>query len=70
VFANLVLADEVNRGTPKTQSALLEAIAGARRHDFRRARVLEEPFQVIATQNPIEMEGTYPLPKRSWIGSS
>jgi len=63
LFANLVLADEINRGTPKTQSALLEAmqehavtVAGAR-------HVLDEPFCVIATQNPIEMEGTYPLPE-------
>ncbi|MFT7521648.1 MAG: MoxR-like ATPase [Kiritimatiellia bacterium] len=63
VFANIVLADEINRATPKTQSALLEAmqehavtVAGDR-------MVLEEPFMVIATQNPIEMEGTYPLPE-------
>ncbi|HYE98193.1 MAG TPA: AAA family ATPase, partial [Planctomycetota bacterium] len=63
VFANLLLADEINRATPKTQSALLEAMAehsvtaGGGRH------VLEEPFLVLATQNPIEMEGTYPLPE-------
>jgi MoxR-like ATPase len=63
VFANLVLADEINRAAPKTQSALLEAMAehhvtvGGQRHD------LEEPFLVIATQNPIEQEGTYPLPE-------
>lgn len=63
VFANLVLADEINRGTPKTQSALLEAMqersvtaAGVR-------RTLDAPFCVFATQNPIEMEGTYPLPE-------
>ena len=63
LFANLVLADEINRATPKTQSALLEAmqehsvtVAGAR-------HILEEPFCVIATQNNIEMEGTYPLPE-------
>lgn len=63
IFANIVLADEINRGTPKTQAALLEAmqeqavtIAGER-------HLLEAPFQVIATQNPIEMEGTYPLPE-------
>jgi len=63
VFAQIVLADEINRATPKTQSALLEAmqehavsIAGA-------SRPLEEPFFVLATQNPIEMEGTYPLPE-------
>ena len=63
VFTNLLLADEINRATPKTQSALLEAmeehsvtVAGTR-------YVLEEPFFVLATQNPIEMEGTYPLPQ-------
>jgi MoxR-like ATPase len=63
VFANLVLADEINRATPKTQSALLEAmqersvtIAGKTHH-------LAEPFLVLATQNPLEMEGTYPLPE-------
>jgi MoxR-like ATPase len=63
IFANIVLADEINRGTPKTQAALLEAmqersvtIAGVRHS-------LEAPFLVIATQNPIEMEGTYPLPE-------
>ncbi|MDR3709285.1 MAG: AAA family ATPase [Capsulimonadaceae bacterium] len=63
IFANLVLADEVNRATPKTQSALLEAMqehgvtVGGVRHE------LASPFFVIATQNPIEMEGTYPLPE-------
>jgi MoxR-like ATPase len=63
VFANIVLADEINRATPKTQSAMLEAmqehsvtVAGA-------IRKLEEPFLVLATQNPLEMEGTYPLPE-------
>ncbi len=63
IFGQLVLADEINRATPKTQSALLEAmaehtvtIAGAR-------HTLEEPFFVLATENPIEMEGTYPLPE-------
>jgi MoxR-like ATPase len=63
IFGQVVLADEINRATPKTQSALLEAmqehavtIAGTR-------HVLEEPFFVLATQNPIEMEGTYPLPE-------
>jgi MoxR-like ATPase len=63
VFANLVLADEVNRGTPKTQSALLEAMQEHAVTISGERRVLEEPFQVIATQNPIEMEGTYPLPE-------
>jgi MoxR-like ATPase len=63
IFANMVLADEINRATPKTQSALLEAMqensvsAGGRTH------ALEQPFFVLATQNPIEMGGTYPLPE-------
>ncbi|MBI2844504.1 MAG: MoxR family ATPase [Armatimonadetes bacterium] len=63
VFGNIVLADEINRATPKTQSAMLEAmqersvtVAGA-------IRKLDEPFLVLATQNPLEMEGTYPLPE-------
>jgi MoxR-like ATPase len=63
IFANLVLADEINRATPKTQSALLEAMqertvtCGTTTHE------LDRPFLVMATQNPIEMEGTYPLPE-------
>src|SRR5690606_4939985 len=63
IFSNIVLADEINRATPKTQSALLEAMqeqtvtVGA--HTYR----LPQPFFVLATQNPIEMEGTYPLPE-------
>lgn len=63
IFANIVLADEINRATPKTQSAMLEAMqergvtVGGRRH------VLPEPFLVMATQNPVEQEGTYPLPE-------
>ncbi len=63
IFANIVLADEINRATPKTQSAMLEAMqeravtAGGKRHQ------LAEPFLVMATQNPIEQEGTYPLPE-------
>ena len=63
VFANVILADEINRTPPKTQAALLESMqehqvtAGGKRH------VLEEPFFVLATQNPIEQEGTYPLPE-------
>lgn len=63
VFANIVLADEVNRATPKTQSALLEAMQEHRVTVGRRTFVLEEPFVVLATQNPLEMEGTYPLPE-------
>jgi MoxR-like ATPase len=63
MFANIILADEINRTPPKTQAALLEAMqeyqvtAGGSRH------ALEQPFFVLATQNPIEMEGTYPLPE-------
>ena len=63
VFANIILADEINRATPKTQSALLEAM---QEHSVTVAgdvRKLDEPFLVLATQNPIEMEGTYPLPE-------
>jgi MoxR-like ATPase len=63
IFANIVLADEINRATPKTQSAMLEAMqersvtVGGKRHD------LSEPFLVMATQNPVDQEGTYPLPE-------
>ena len=63
IFANIVLADEINRTPPKTQAALLEAMqerqvtAGGNRH------LLPDPFFVLATQNPIEQEGTYPLPE-------
>lgn len=63
IFANIVLADEINRATPKTQSAMLEAMqersvtVGGKRHE------LHEPFLVMATQNPVEQEGTYPLPE-------
>ena len=63
VFANIVLADEINRATPKTQSALLEAMQEHRVTAGRAAHALPEPFFVLATQNPIEMEGTYPLPE-------
>jgi MoxR-like ATPase len=63
LFANLVLADEVNRATPKTQSALLEAMQERRVTAGRTTHTLPEPFFVLATQNPIEMEGTYPLPE-------
>ncbi len=63
VFANLVLADEVNRATPKTQSALLEAMAEGQVTVGNAARPLPAPFMVLATQNPLEMEGTYPLPE-------
>jgi MoxR-like ATPase len=63
IFANIVLADEINRATPKTQSALLEAMQEHRVSVGRQTHVLEEPFVVLATQNPLEMEGTYPLPE-------
>jgi MoxR-like ATPase len=63
VFANLVLADEINRAAPKTQSALLEAMAEGHVTVGGKTYPLEEPFLVIATQNPIEQEGTYPLPE-------
>ncbi len=63
VFANLVLSDEVNRATPKTQSALLEAMQERTVTVGKRSYRLPEPFIVLATQNPIEMEGTFPLPE-------
>ncbi|HUS80056.1 MAG TPA: AAA family ATPase [Armatimonadota bacterium] len=63
VFANVVLADEINRATPKTQSALLEAMQEHSVTVGGQTHILEEPFLVFATQNPIEMEGTYPLPE-------
>ena len=69
IFANIVLADEINRTPPKTQAALLQAmqeqVVNAGKHRF----VLDKPFFVLATQNPIEQEGTYPLPKRSSTAS-
>jgi MoxR-like ATPase len=63
IFANLVLADEINRATPKTQSALLEAMQEATITVGKATHPLPLPFFVLATQNPIEMEGTYPLPE-------
>jgi len=63
VFAQLFLADEINRATARTQSALLEAMAEAQVTLAGEAHALESPFMVLATQNPIEMEGTYPLPE-------
>ncbi|MCA9650647.1 MAG: MoxR family ATPase [Myxococcales bacterium] len=63
IFANIVLADEVNRATPKTQSALLEAMAEGTVTAGGQTRRLPVPFLVLATQNPLEMEGTYPLPE-------
>jgi MoxR-like ATPase len=63
IFANLVLADEINRATPKTQSALLEAMQEHRVTVMGESHALPLPFFVLATQNPIELEGTYPLPE-------
>jgi MoxR-like ATPase len=63
VFANLLLADEINRATPKTQSALLEAMQEHQVSVARERHKLDAPFFVLATQNPLEMEGTYPLPE-------
>ncbi len=63
IFAQLILADEINRATPRTQSALLEAMQDRTVTVGRTTHKLEEPFCVLATQNPLEMEGTYPLPE-------
>ena len=63
IFTNLLLADEINRATPKTQSALLEAMQEKQVTVAHTSHLLEEPFFVMATQNPLEMEGTYPLPE-------
>ena len=63
IFANLVLADEINRATPKTQSAMLAVMQEHKVTVSNQAYVLEEPFFVLATENPIEQDGTYPLPE-------
>jgi MoxR-like ATPase len=63
IFAHVVLADEINRATPKTQSAVLEAMEENQVTVFGASYTLESPFMVLATQNPIELEGTYPLPE-------
>ncbi len=63
VFANIVLADEINRAPPKTQAAMLEAMQEHRVTVAGRTYTLDSPFFVLATQNPIEQEGTYPLPE-------
>lgn len=63
IFANIVLADEINRATPKTQSAMLEAMQERSVTIGKETMKLEDPFFVLATQNPLEMEGTYPLPE-------
>jgi MoxR-like ATPase len=63
IFGNLVLADEINRATPKTQSALLEAMAEGSVSVAKKTHIMPQPFFVLATQNPLEMEGTYTLPE-------
>ncbi len=63
IFANIVLADEINRATPRTQSALLEAMSERQVSVDGQTHPLPRPFMVIATQNPAEFEGTYPLPE-------
>ncbi len=63
IFGNLILADEINRATPKTQSALLEAMAEGSVSIAKKTHQMAQPFFVLATQNPLEMEGTYPLPE-------
>lgn len=63
IFTNILLADEINRASPKTQSALLESMQERRVTTFSKTYELESPFFVIATQNPLEQEGTYPLPE-------
>jgi MoxR-like ATPase len=63
IFAHVVLADEINRATPKTQSAVLEAMEEKQVTVFGESYTLESPFMVLATQNPVELEGTYPLPE-------
>ena len=63
IFANLVLADEINRATPKTQSAMLEVMQEHKVTVAKKTYVLKEPFFVLATENPIEQDGTYPLPE-------
>ena len=69
LFAEIILADEINRATPRTQSALLEAMSERQVTTDGETRKLGPPFLVVATQNPHEFEGTYPLPRASWIGS-
>ncbi len=63
IFSQVLLADEINRATPKTQSALLEAMEERQVTTEGKTRILEKPFFVIATQNPIEQSGTFPLPE-------
>ena len=63
IFTNFLLADEINRATPKTQSALLEAMNDGQVTVDGRSLILPDPFMVVATQNPVEHHGTYPLPE-------
>jgi MoxR-like ATPase len=69
VFTNLLLADEINRTPPKTQASLLEAMEERQVSVDGTPRPLPDPFAVIATQNPVEFEGTYPLPRPSSTAS-
>ena len=66
IFSQIVLADEINRATPRTQSALLEAMQERQATVDGETRQLPDPFMVLATQNPIEMEGTFPSRRRNW----
>jgi MoxR-like ATPase len=68
IFTNVLLADEINRTTPKTQSALLEAMNEGQVTVDAHSHPLPQPFLVIATQNPVEHHGTYPLPSHNWTG--
>src|SRR4029453_14310367 len=63
VFCQLLMADEINRGSPRTQAGRLQAMQGGRGRRGGRDHEVPEPFHVLATQNPIEQEGTYPLPE-------
>jgi len=65
IFSNIILADEINRATPKTQSAMLEVMQEHHVTIAGKKHIMDQPFFVLATQNPIEMEGTYPLRRRS-----
>ena len=69
VFANVLLADEINRTSPRTQSALLEVMSENQVSTDGLRHALPSPFFVVATQNPSDYAGTYPLPKRNWTGS-
>lgn len=69
IFAQIVIGDEINRASPKTQSALLESMEERQVTTDGQTYALPDPFMVVATQNPVEMEGTYPLPEASATGS-